>query len=68
MWVLTMRATANENGQHTKCPKAAVLLHECIILKCYVQDVEYFFVMEAMPFPCNAILLIQGNLPRIFPM
>ena len=26
------------------------------------------FEMAAMPFPCNGILLIQGNLPRIFPI
>ena len=26
------------------------------------------FGMAAMPFPCNGILLIQGNLLRIFPM
>ena len=25
------------------------------------------FEMAAMPFPCNGILLIQGNLPRVFP-
>ena len=25
------------------------------------------FEMAAMPFPCNGILLIQGNLLRIFP-
>ena len=24
--------------------------------------------MAAMPFPCNAVLLIQGNLPRVFPV
>ena len=27
-----------------------------------------FFGMAAMPFPRNGILLIQGNLPRIFPL
>ena len=26
------------------------------------------FVMATMSFPCNGILLIQSNLPRIFPM
>ena len=26
------------------------------------------FGMAAMQFPCNGILLIQSNLPRIFPM
>ena len=26
------------------------------------------FGMAAMPVPCNGIQLIQGNLPRIFPM
>ena len=26
------------------------------------------FEMAAMPFPCNGILLIQGNLLRIFPV
>ena len=26
------------------------------------------FGMAAMQFPCNGILLIQGNLPKIFPM
>ena len=24
--------------------------------------------MAAMPFPCNGILLIKGNLPRILPV
>ena len=24
--------------------------------------------MADMPFPCNSVLLIQGNLPRVFPM
>ena len=24
--------------------------------------------MAAMPFPCTGILLIQGNLPRVFPV
>ena len=24
--------------------------------------------MAAMPFPCNDILVVVGNLPRIFPM
>ena len=24
------------------------------------------FEMAAMPLPCNGILLIQGNLPRVF--
>ena len=28
----------------------------------------FIFGMAAMPFPCNGILLIQGILPRIFPM
>ena len=24
--------------------------------------------MAAMPFPCNGILVVLGNLPRIFPL
>ena len=28
----------------------------------------YLFEMVAMPFPCNGILLVQGNLPRVFPV
>ena len=27
-----------------------------------------FFEMAAMPLPCNVILLIQGNLPRVLPV
>ena len=30
--------------------------------------VFHLFGMAALPFPCNTILLIQVNLPRIFPM
>ena len=26
------------------------------------------FEMAAMPLPCNGILLIQGNLPTVFPV
>ena len=31
-------------------------------------SLSLIFVMAAMPFLCNGILLIQCNLPRIFPM
>ena len=33
-----------------------------------VKIIIRFFGMAAMPFPCYGILLIQGNLPGIFPM
>ena len=29
---------------------------------------KFYFGMAAMPFTCNGILLIHGNLPRILPM
>ena len=28
-------------------------------------ETKHIFEMVAMPFPCNGILLIQGNLPRV---
>ena len=29
---------------------------------------QVIFEMAAMPFQCNGILVVLGNLPRIFPM
>ena len=34
---------------------------------CQNATTSILFGMAAMPFPCSDILLIQGNLPRIFP-
>ena len=30
--------------------------------------ISYIFEMVPMPFPCNGILVVLGNFPRIFPM
>ena len=48
-----------------------VLTEGCCCLKFFVEYNDHSilgFGMAAMPLPCNGILLIQGNLPRIFKM
>ena len=40
----------------------------CIYLSNYNVSLTYLFGMAAMPFLCNGILLIQGNLPMVLPV
>ena len=61
-----------EGANSVTCPILFLVMQLCDVCQLFCNFSLFLFKlifgMAVMPFPCNAILLIQGNLPKTFPM